>query len=103
MTKNEYLKQTALREVEEEGRIKAKIINKLASNNYIIWDKETHKKIIKKVTFFLMEYVSESSLRHFDTEMVMDREWVTYEDAIKKLAYDSEKVLLKKAIDKIKI
>lgn len=102
MTGSEYLKQTALREVEEEGRIKAKIICKLASNNYIIWDKLLNKKIIKKVTFFLMEYVGESSLRHFDTEMVMDREWVTYDEAIKKLAYDSEKVLLKKAMDKIR-
>jgi len=98
---HEYLKQTALREVEEEGRIKAKIICKLASNNYIIWDKLQNKKIIKKVTFFLMEYVSESNLRHFDTEMVMDREWATYDEVLKKLAFDSEKVLLKKATQKL--
>ena len=43
----EFLKQAALREVEEEGKIKAKIICKLGSNNYIIWDKETHKKILE--------------------------------------------------------
>ena len=101
MMGNEYLKQTALREVEEEGKIKAKVISKLGSNNYIIWDKIQKRKIIKKVTFFLMEYVEESRLRHYDTEMVMDIEWLTMEDAIKVLAYDSEKVLLKKAMEKL--
>ena len=102
MIGHEFLKQTALREVEEEGRIKAKIISKLASNNYIIWDKIEKKKIIKKVTFFLMEYVGESNLRHFDKEMVLDREWFTQEEAMKRLAYDSEKVLLSKAVNKVK-
>lgn len=52
LKENEFLKQAALREVEEEGRIKAKIITKLGSNDYLIWDKELRKKIIKKVTFF---------------------------------------------------
>lgn len=98
---NEFLKEAALREVEEEGRIKAKIITKLGSNNYIIWDKIGKRKIIKKVTFFLMEYSSPSSLKHYDTEVVMDREWLEFEEAKEKLAYDSEKVLLKKA--KIKL
>lgn len=97
----EFLKQAALREVEEEGKIKAKIICKLGSNNYIIWDKETHKKIIKKVTFFLMEYVEPSRLKYYDTEMVMDQEWLEQDEANKKLAYDSEKVLLKKAMDRL--
>ena len=101
MIGDEYLKQTALREVEEEGRIKAKVVSKLGSNNYIIWDHLAKRKIIKKVTFFLMEYVEESRLKHFDTEMVMDREWLTLEEATKVLAYDSEKVLLKKAMEKV--
>jgi len=97
----EFLKQAALREVEEEGRVKANVLAKIGSNNYILWDQENKKKIIKKVTFFLMEYVGESRLRYYDTEMVMDREWLTMEDAIKVLAYDSEKVLLKKAMEKL--
>ncbi|HRS22988.1 MAG TPA: NUDIX domain-containing protein, partial [Candidatus Woesebacteria bacterium] len=68
----EYLKQTALREVEEEGQIKAKIVAKLGSNNYFIWDRQQRKRIVKKVTFFLMEYTGESRLRHYDAEMVID-------------------------------
>jgi bis(5'-nucleosidyl)-tetraphosphatase len=101
LQKNEFLKQAALREVEEEGQIKAKILTKVKSNNYIIWDKLKKKEIIKKVTFFLMEYLGPSNLKHFDTEMVLERDWFEYNDAIEKLAYDSEKGLLKKA--KIKL
>jgi predicted NUDIX family NTP pyrophosphohydrolase len=95
--KNEFLKQAALREVEEEGQVKAKIITKLGSNDYLIWDRKQKKKIIKKVTFFLMEYLGQSNLKHYDTEMVLEREWFNFEEASKKLAYDSEKKLLEKA------
>lgn len=101
LQKNEFLKQAALREVEEEGQVKAKVRAKIGSNNYIFWDKENKRKIIKKVTFFLMEYLKPSNLKHFDSEMVVEREWFTYEGANQKLNYDSEKVLLKKA--KIKL
>ncbi len=98
---NEFLKQAALREVEEEGRIKANIITKVGSNNYILWDAESRKKIIKKVTFFLMEYDGQSNLKYYDSEMVIERDWYSYEEACEKLAYDSEKVLLKKAKNKL--
>lgn len=97
LKQNEFLKEAALREVEEEGRVKAKIILKLGSNDYIIWDREERKKIIKKVTFFLMEYAGESNLKYYDTEMVLEREWFSFEEATKILAYESEKLLLKKA------
>lgn len=97
LSTGEVLKQAALREVEEEGRIKSKIISKIGSNDYIIWDKISKKKIIKKVTFFLMEYLGESSLKYYDMEVVLDRQWLSYEEAKDKLAYDSEKVLLRKA------
>jgi len=92
---NEVLKQTALREVEEEGRIKSKVISKIGSNDYILWDKETRKKIIKKVTFFLMKYEGESDMRYTDHEVVLDREWFSLEQALDKLAYESERKLLK--------
>ncbi len=97
LKEGEVLKQAALREVEEEGKIKSEIITKIGSNDYIIWDKIQKKKIIKKVTFFLMKYVSDSTLRYYDTEVVLERVWLDYQDATRKLAYDSEKVLLSKA------
>jgi 8-oxo-dGTP pyrophosphatase MutT (NUDIX family) len=101
LKKNEFLKAAALREVEEEGKIKAKIVTKLGSNNYIIWDEQQKKKIIKKVTFFLMEYVEQSNLKYFDSEMVIDRDWFSFNEANEKLAYDSEKILLSKAKNKL--
>ena len=93
----EFLKQAALREVEEEGRIKAKVISKIGSNDYVLWDKIEKKKVIKKVTFFLMKYVGESNLKYFDQEIVMERGWYSFEEASDKLAFDSETVLLDKA------
>jgi len=93
----EFLKQAALREVEEEGRVKANVLTKIGSNNYILWDAENRKKIIKKVTFFLMEYVGQSNLKYYDSEIVLERDWYTFEEASEKLEYDSEKVLLRKA------
>jgi len=94
---NEVLKQAALREVEEEGRVKSKIVAKIGSNDYIIWDKLEKRKIIKKVTFFLMEYSEQSNLKYYDSEVVLGRDWMTFEEAAHKLAFDSEKVLLQKA------
>lgn len=102
LQKNEFLKQAALREVEEEGQVKAKIVTKLGSNDYIFWDKLNKKRIIKRVTFFLMEYLEPSKLKYYDTEMVLGREWLEIEAATKKLAFDSEKVLLRKADEKLK-
>lgn len=101
LKENEFLKQAALREVEEEGRIKANILVKIGSNNYVLWDAENRKKIIKKVTFFLMEYEGQSNLKYYDSEMVIERDWYNFEEACEKLAYDSEKVLLKKAKNKL--
>ena len=98
---DEFLKQAALREVEEEGRVKANIITKVGSNNYILWDAENKKKIIKKVTFFLMEYAGQSNLKYYDSEIVIERDWYDFEQACEKLAYDSEIVLLKKAKNRL--
>jgi ADP-ribose pyrophosphatase YjhB (NUDIX family) len=93
----EVLKKAALREVEEEARVISDIVAKIGSNDYIIWDKIERKKIIKKVTFFLMKYVKDSDLKYYDNELVIDREWLSFEEAINRLSYDSEKILLKKA------
>ena len=101
LRKGEVLKAAALREVEEEGKVKSKIIAKIGSNDYIIWDRETRKKIIKKVTFFLMEYLGESSLKYFDQEIIFEQKWLPFKEATDILAFDSEKILLRKA--KIKL
>jgi len=98
---NESLKPAALREVEEEGGVNGKIIAKIGSNDYILWDKKLGTKIIKKVTFFLMEYLKDSDLKYSDREVVLKREWLPLEEALNKLDYNSEKILLKNAASKL--
>ena len=97
LDKGEFLKIAAVREVEEEGQVVAKVVDKIGSNDYIYADKESGKKIIKKVTFFLMKYLSPSSLRHRDAEEILARVWLGTGEAIKRLDYKSEKIILKKS------
>ena len=101
LLKDEFLKKAAVIEVEEEGRVKVKILGKIGSRNYVTTDKGWGKKNIKRVTFFLMEYLGPSSLRHFDGEVILGREWLTFEETLEKLSYDEEKRLLRKAREKI--
>ena len=44
-----------------------------------------------------MEYQGESNLKYYDIEVILGREWMSFEEATEKLAFDSEKVLLRKA------
>ena len=97
LDKGEFLKKAAVREVEEEGQVKAEVVDKIGSNNYIYTDRENGKRIIKKVTFFLMRYLSPSLLRHRDAEEILAKVWLNTEEAIKRLDYKSEKIILKKA------
>ena len=93
----EYLKAAALREVAEEAKVEAKIIKKIGSNDYVFKDAITKEKLIKKVTFFLMEYKGQVTNVYSDAEKIIGRAWLRTEVAIKKLAYESEKILIKKA------
>ena len=92
--KDEELEATALREVEEETGIKAKIIKKMLkpeTYTYIF----NNKKINKTVHYFLMEYVSGSTDDHdWETEEV---KWVTFEDAMKELHFAGAKQTLAEA------
>ncbi len=93
----EFLKQAALREVAEEGKVKAKIVYKIGSNNYIYKDRLEGGKIIKRVTFFLMRFLAIDTNEYSDAEKIVAREWLPVEKAVKKLSYESEKKLLQRA------
>jgi len=101
LKEDEFLKQAALREVEEEGQVKAQIVTKIGSRDYIMLNKFEKTKTVKKVTFFLMKYLENSNLRYFDKEGVVDRMWLKYDDASDRLTYDSEKILLGRAREKL--
>ena len=96
----EEKKETAaLREVEEEGGVKAKIVYPIP------WKTEYFYKfkgsLIKKtVYYYLMEYVSGDPKNH-DWEM-QDAKFVTEEEVLKTLTYKGDREIFKKAVQKLK-
>lgn len=92
---NEGKEETALREVLEEGGIKAKIIAEIPM---IVeyWYQFEGKKIFKKVYFYLMGYVSGSEKNH-DSEVSV-AEWLTTEEVEKRLTYDNDKRVFAEAV-----
>jgi len=85
--KNESNETAALREVEEEGGVKAKIIN---PESFITkFEYQSEGTLYKKtVYYFLMEYVSGDPKNH-DWEM-SDAKFVTEEEVKKTLTYPSD-------------
>lgn len=84
---NEKMEDAALREVEEEGGVKARIINPhpvKVSYSYV-WN---DMQVEKTVYYYLMEYVSGDPKNH-DWEM-MDAQFVNEETIMKTLSYPSD-------------
>ncbi len=88
------LQNAAIREVGEELGIEAKIISKIETIKYTFSD-PVRGKIMKFVTFFLMEYVKDRP-EGFDWE-TSEVAWLPYEEAFKTLSFSGEKQVLKKA------
>jgi 8-oxo-dGTP pyrophosphatase MutT (NUDIX family) len=89
----EELQTAALREVREEAGVEAKIIEKLGTEIYFITIKE--EKIMKFVTFYLMEWVSDLPEGFgFETSEV---QWLPFDEAKKLLKSGGEKKILEKA------
>jgi 8-oxo-dGTP pyrophosphatase MutT (NUDIX family) len=91
--KNESMEQAALREVKEEGGIKAKIIN--AKPIKTEYQYQWQGTLIKKTVFyFLMEYLSGDPKNH-DWEM-SDAKFVDADEVKKILTYQSDQEAFKK-------
>lgn len=91
---NESLNQTALREVEEEAGIKAKIVDKIGKTTYFYTFKG--KRIFKIIIFYLMQFLTETG-KGIDVVEIGKIEWLPYKEAYEKLTFDSEKKILAKA------
>jgi 8-oxo-dGTP pyrophosphatase MutT (NUDIX family) len=100
------LQKAALREVREEGGVEAKIVKKIGTEKYFYrlpsrpssaYNTPDKGKILKFVTFYLMEYVSDLS-EGYDEE-TSEIAWLPFEEAYKKLSFSGEKQILKKAKD----
>ncbi len=92
---NEPMEEAALREVEEEGGVKAKIIAPLPKP--IEYFYKLHGQLIKKIVFyFLMEFESGDPKNH-DHEM-MDAKFVTEDEVGKTLSFKSDKEAFEEAL-----
>jgi len=91
--KGESTLETALREVEEEGGVKAEVVKKLGASSYFfVWEGE---KIFKTVTYFLMKYLKDTGDGHDgEVEKVL---FAPFAEAYEKLTYKDDKNFLKKA------
>jgi len=85
---NESKETAALREVEEEGGVKTKIINPHPVTVFYSY-KWKDLQIDKTVYYYLMEYISGDPKNH-DWEM-MDGKFVTEEEAKRTLTYPSDR------------
>lgn len=85
---NEKMEDAALREVEEEGGVKARIINPnpIKTSYSYIWN---DIKVDKTVYYYLMEYISGDPKNH-DWEM-MDAKFMSEDEVKKILSYPSDK------------
>jgi 8-oxo-dGTP diphosphatase len=89
----EELQKGALREVEEEGGVKAKIISKLGTDKFFFTS--SGERILKIVTYFLMEWTRDLPEGFgFETSEVA---WLGYAEARKRLEHNGEKNILDKA------
>ena len=92
---NEVMEDAALREVEEEGGVKAKVINDQPVK--VQYSYKFQGYLVKKtVYYYLMEYISGDPKNH-DWEM-MDAKFVTEDEVKKTLSYPSDKEAFEKIV-----
>jgi 8-oxo-dGTP pyrophosphatase MutT (NUDIX family) len=89
----ESSRKAAVREVEEEGGVKTRLIKKLGDTRYFYI---LHgEKIFKTVTFYLMEYQG-SSKKGPDKKEIDKVTFVPFEEAIKKLTFKDDRKMVEK-------
>jgi len=87
--------EAAVREVQEEGGVKAEILDKVGYSKYVYTFKG--EKIFKVVTYFVMKYLSGDPKDH-DWEME-EAGWFGVKEALEKLDFKQDQELLKKAVE----
>ncbi len=93
---NESLETAALREVQEEGGVKAKIITALPqpSRYQTSWRGQS---IAKTVYYFVMKFISGDPNNH--DEEISEAGWFTIPKALLTLTYANDQQLLKQALN----
>lgn len=95
------LQKAALREVAEEGGVKAEIIKKIGTSRYFITFRPTMNweggRFMKFVTYYLMKWEKDTP-ESLDGES-SETKWSSFSDAYKTLSFSYEREMLKKAKD----
>jgi 8-oxo-dGTP pyrophosphatase MutT (NUDIX family) len=84
----------AVREVREEAGVEATVREKLGDVQY--WYQRDGVRIAKRVTFFLLDYVSGEVDDH-DHEVELAR-WIALEEAARSLSYEGERDMAARAL-----
>ena len=93
----ETSEQAALREVQEETGLEAKIVKPLDTIEYFFRAGDT--LIRKRVDFYLMSYVGGELTPQLSE--VDDVEWVELSEAIRRASFESERKLLESALQEL--
>ena len=93
---------TAVREAREEGGVTSEIVQHIETVEYwyVGLDKGIRVRFHKRVHFYLMRYVSGDTKDH-DWE-VNEARWVPIDDAAAQLAFDNERLVMKRAAELIR-
>jgi 8-oxo-dGTP pyrophosphatase MutT (NUDIX family) len=89
--------QTAIREVREEGGVDSELVEKLGDITY--WYQTKESRIFKKVSFFLLRYLSGDPADH-DHE-IEEARWMPLAEARTALSYRGEREMVERALSKL--
>lgn len=91
----ETSRQAAVREIQEETGLKVEIVGNAGESKYVYTLDE--EKIFKAITVFVMKQTG-GELK-FQPEELLAVEWVSPEEALKRLSFSQDKGLLKQALE----
>jgi len=93
----EAIRETALREVQEETGYQARILGKLGVIRYFFYGGPNHTRLNKQVYHYLMEPVAgDTSLHDHEFDEVL---WVPIAEAVTRMTYANEVEMVRKAIE----